>query len=438
MKYIETAKTILLFVLVGLSLFLTFSIWSYTPNYETIEQQTTVDVSIAEKRKVEEVIQPYKVIIQQDELKGTIHAERLRELTGDLMKWSVTELTQYTQAFEKEKLEKLLDRPGTIMVYYQGEVPFRAYENVIDVADPNVPESSFDRVVITREGKNNYLIYFINREHAYYYVATAHVPSVDQFERFLATWSEQLDPYEVIDNKSSSLVAVPSEEVSFETQTYYQEEINPTKFRDALFQDPNAVRRSQVNAQLEEYADDHALMTVDTELKMLKYVYPSAESQEIAIPSELLFNAIDFINEHGGWTDEYRYVYMDPLTRYIKFQLFVHGLPVYSDTPGVTEIIQYYGENHVFRYNRPYYSFDSTLLLEREEQTIMSGIDFMSVLKQDADVSYESIEDVSPGYVMVQDPEQRLFILEPSWFYMIGHQWYHYDGMKGGSEGGLE
>ena len=58
--------------------------------------------------------------------------------------------------------------------------------------------------------------------------------------------------------------------------------------------------------------DNHAMMNVDTEKKTLNMFHPTAESRELAIPSELLLNTINFVNEHGGWTDEFRYTYMDP------------------------------------------------------------------------------------------------------------------------------
>ena len=32
------------------------------------------------------------------------------------------------------------------------------------------------------------------------------------------------------------------------------------------------------------------------------------ESKEIPIPSELLLNTFDFVNEHGGWTDEFQII----------------------------------------------------------------------------------------------------------------------------------
>ena len=48
--------------------------------------------------------------------------------------------------------------------------------------------------------------------------------------------------------------------------------MSPSRFRDALFSDPNAVRRSQVGTNLEEFQDDNALMTINTDKKNLDYV----------------------------------------------------------------------------------------------------------------------------------------------------------------------
>ncbi|WP_010308254.1 two-component system activity regulator YycH [Kurthia senegalensis] len=50
MKYIEQIKTVVLFVLVILSVTLTFSIWSYRPSYDTIEKPKTVDIVMDDKK----------------------------------------------------------------------------------------------------------------------------------------------------------------------------------------------------------------------------------------------------------------------------------------------------------------------------------------------------------------------------------------------------
>ena len=54
------------------------------------------------------------------------------------------------------------------------------------------------------------------------------------------------------------------------------------------------------------------LMNVFTDKKKLEFVYPANKDNELAIPSELLEKTIYYVNEHGGWTDEFRYTYMDP------------------------------------------------------------------------------------------------------------------------------
>ncbi|MBO1914459.1 hypothetical protein J4G37_57775, partial [Microvirga sp. 3-52] len=98
--------------------------------------------------------------------------------------------------------------------------------------------------------------------------------------------------------------------------TYYQDAISPSRFRDALFNDPNAVRRSQVGQNVEEFQDDNALMTINTDKKILDYVHPTTpKTSDVSIPSELFLDVFDYINEHGGWSNEYRLANLNPLSR---------------------------------------------------------------------------------------------------------------------------
>ena len=69
-------------------------------------------------------------------------------------------------------------------------------------------------------------------------------------------------------------IVVPVEPLEVDKHTYLQEENNPSEFRDALFSDPNAVRRSHASSYQEEYRDDHARMKVFTDKKKLEFVYP--------------------------------------------------------------------------------------------------------------------------------------------------------------------
>jgi len=162
-------------------------------------------------------------------------------------------------------------------------------------------------------------------------------------------------------------------------------------------------------------------MNIDTEKKMLKFVMPVAESQEQAIPSELLSNTIEFVNEHGGWTDEFRYMTMNPLSRHVKFQLFLHGLPVYGETTS-TEMTQVWGNHRILSYTRPYYTLDLPFP-ETDVKLLQSGVEIAEMLKQLETADFNAIEELTPGYFMRRDSERRLFIMEPSWYYLVKGNW---------------
>ena len=76
LKYIEPIKSIILLLLVLLSITFTFSIWTYSPRLDAIEQSPTVDISIGERKKVQDIIKPYKFLIKyEDSLNGTTEQE---------------------------------------------------------------------------------------------------------------------------------------------------------------------------------------------------------------------------------------------------------------------------------------------------------------------------------------------------------------------------
>ena len=179
-------------------------------------------------------------------------------------------------------------------------------------------------------------------------------------------------------------------------------------------------------------------MSINTDKKILDYVHPTAKTSEVSIPSELLLDTFDYINEHGGWSNEYRLVNMNPLSRTVKFQLHVHGLPVFSDSTS-TMIEQVWGEERVFRYKRPYYILDSNLPSETEIVYLPSGVDVVKMLIESDQIDGSQVDEIIPGYFMKYDTNPNLFMLEPSWFYKIKDNWIRFSPEQlGGEMIGLE
>ncbi|ARF14315.1 YycH family regulatory protein [Sporosarcina ureae] len=440
LKYIETIKSIVLLLLVSLSVLFTLAVWNYSPNYEPMEQLQTVDISISEKKAIDEIIKPYKIITNlKDQVLGSTDTEKVDRILTEMNTWDLSDLHLVSQDMNKFDIAKILRQPSQMTFYFTGEVPMLVYDNVLLVDDVNIPEATFNRLVIDwGQSTQAPVIHLLSEMSGLHYQMQVTLPNKTSFLRNVVDVGQSFDEYAEIDRGNAPFLAVPKDPITVMRNTYYQEEINPLRFRDALFSDPNAVRRNLVDSTHEEYGDDHAFMNVDTEIKRLNYVMPAVESQEIAIPSELLLNTIDFINEHGGWTDEYRYAYMNPISRYVRFQLYVDGLPVFSDQSGTSEITETWGNQRVFKYIRPYYTLDVNI--EPVEETLPSGVEVAEALRESEELDFDLIEEITPGYYMIRDVERKLIILQPCWYYLIKGNWLRFapEELQGGDKIGLE
>ncbi|ARD48372.1 hypothetical protein SporoP37_09480 [Sporosarcina sp. P37] len=440
LKRIETIKSIVLLLLVSLSVLFTVTIWNYSPNYEPLEQSQTVDISISKKKTIDEIIKPYKLLTHlKDQVLGSVNTEKIDTILAEMNTWHLSNLQLVSQDMNKADIARVLRQPSQMTLYFPGEVPMLVYDNVLLVDDTSIPEATFNRLVIDWSRSTQApVIHMLSEISGLHYQAQVTLPNKTSFLRNVVDVGQSFEEYAEIDRGNATFLAVPKNPVKVTRNTYYQEEINPLRFRDALFSDPNAVRRSQVDPTHEEYGDDHAFMNVNTEIKRLSYVMPAVESQEIAIPSELLLNTIDFVNEHGGWTDEFRYAYMNPISRYVKFQLYAEGLPVFSEHSGTNEITETWGDNRVFKYIRPYYSLDVNIEAVKEE--LPSGVEVAEALRESEELDFELIEEITPGYFMIHDVEKKLIILQPCWYYLIKDNWLRFmpGDLQGGGSSGLE
>ncbi len=433
LKYVETVKSIVLFLLVALSIILTFSIWTYSPRYETNEQFPPVDISIGDKKKIDEIIKPYKVVFNFDnELKGTTDSDKIDRIMDEISEWKIADIASVPRNFDAEDLSKLLRTPNQFTLYFPSDVPLTVYDSVLKIEVPT-PEISFNRIVVEWKPDNTGMtIYFVSKVNQSLYSAKMSTVDYQNLYGSVLTKGLELQEYREVKPDSSSYLAVSAEPVEAIKATFWQEEVPITKFRDALFIDANSVRNSQVGMHHEEFADNHALMNVNTEKKTFKYVSLTAESRELAIPSELLIDTINFVNEHGGWTDEFRFTYMDAKTRVVRFRLYLHGLPVYTDSGSSAEILQKWGKNRIFSYSSPYYRLNSPFPGGTEVEILPPGIDVAERLRKSDILNFDAVQEITPGYFMKY--EQGLFIMEPTWFYLINGNWSRFSPKGLGGE----
>ncbi|MBB4826968.1 regulatory protein YycH of two-component signal transduction system YycFG [Sporosarcina luteola] len=438
LKYIEPIKSIVLLLLVLLSIAFTFSIWTYTPNYDPIEPTATVDTSIAKQLTIRELVKPYKVLVHSETaLKGSMEEKEIDVFLNEMARWRVTEFAPAPQVMDQKNFNEFLSQPNRMTLYFQGTIPVPSYDAILNIEERNLPEAAFDRLVVEWTAENSFKIHFINHSTGDHYQGKVISDDFKRSFKVIAMNSKELPDFEKVGFNDNQYLAVPSQPLLLKEKTFFQQEVSPTRFRNALFNDPNAVRRSPVDSNHEEYGDNVAKMIVDTEKKTLNFVHPDAQYTEPIDPSELFKDVLDSINEHGGWTDSYRYSYMNSRSHYVKFQLFIDGLPVHSDSSEMTAITVNYGVNRIEQYSRPYYTLDE--LLTEDDVKLPSGVDIAETMNHANPTELKNVVDLTLGYSMRHDTERQLYIIEPGWFYLTKGKWTRFSPEQFGGESiGLE
>ena len=442
MKYVEQIKSFALLLLILLSLALTFTIWTFTPTHETIEPSTTVEEPIAQTKNIEEVVRPVKLLFHnKDTVTGTTDQSNIDLLINSLEVWEIQDVRVVQEEATPETLESYMHSSNRAVIYYPGLVPFPVFDSITNIIDTAIPESSFDRIVIEWKGSANDrpALYFINTLSGRIYEAAIPAEDLRQFQAEILTEAVDYKPY-IADEKIGTLpIFVQKGEVEQASFDYLLEETSTSKFAEALLDSPALALSADLMTQ--EYKDDSgALMRENPITKSISYIQPKAETSDPAIPSDLLFDSFGYINEHGGWTDNYLYAGMNSVSQHIEYQLYVASLPVFSTSTTTGLDITWgadAGEEQVYSYVRPTYQLDSEA--EKRMAVLASGEDVLEAIAQIDNQDLSAITDITPAYKLTRSEERPLITFEPAWYFKENGVWTELTSeLTGGRKLGLE
>lgn len=444
MKYIEQAKSITLFLLIALSLTLTFLTWNYQPKYQTIEHIQVENTMLSEQRPLSKVIKPYRMLFKLDEeetFTGTVSSKVIDRLMNSMAEMEANDLTLINHNLSDDKLDEMMRLPERMMLFFQDEVPLPTFNVLLPFHEKEIAEATFNRMIIDwskLEATNQLQFLFVNTKQHTLHRSFVKMNDKSMFKREFVQQAAQFDRYLEVERAAAPSLYVLMNPTEVAPYTYFAETISPDLLKRVLFNDPNIVHRSIENAQSEKYTDSMSLMTIDAQNQSIHYVYPTAESITPIAPSTLIKDSVEFLNEHGGMTADYRFAAMNYQKHVIDYQMFFKDLPVYSDTT-LTRISTTWGDNRIFRYRRPNYIFDMVLPDDKATKELASGPRTIEHLQYSLKKDINEIEDLVIGYYLVYDTGAQLFTLEPSWFMLTKNGWGRLSVERvGGVEYGLE
>jgi len=417
MKYIEPVKSVVLFLLVMLSVILTFIIWTYTPDYKIIEQTEGKEILIGSQKRMEDIIRPYKAIYRFDEeFTGTASNGAMKDIMKAFQGWNVLDLVPINNNLTANYVNEMIRTNNRMTIFFTGEIPYSAFSSIFQFADKEIPETTFNRMIIdwTNYGNKDLQIFFISSNNKTLMRSHVSLQNTNPFIRDVIEPAKTYSAFKEIERDGFTSLYMPNDKIESTKYMYTFIEEPLESFKNVLFPNPNIVQRSIESAITEKYQDGKSRMTVDSNLKSLTYVYPAVESSAIIEPSKLLKDSFEFINEHGGFTADYRYVSKNTNKNQLEYQQYLQGLPVYSDQV-ISKITTVWGDNVIFRYKRPYYSLVFDIPTEKEIKELPSGVEILEKIQQLNNFVLSDIDDVVVGYYLKQD-STSIMTLEPCWF----------------------
>lgn len=444
MKHVEQIKSFLLTFLVLLSVTLTLLIWNYKPDYELIEETEIEEVLVGERKQLQDVLKPYRVLFREnDAFTGTVSNAVINELYSHLISMQVHDIDLINSKLSNAKMNEILRTNNRITLFFNEEIPLKVFSNVLTFYDKDIPDAAFTTLLIdwsTLEEKEQLQLLFLNTEKRILFRSYVNVENANRFLTQIIQSASEYTPYLEVERDSARSLYVVQGPVEATKYTYLVEELSPEIFKNIVFTDPNIVvaQRKVENEQTKKYTDDTSLMTVDMKNRILNYVYPLAESIAPIPPSNLLLDSFEYVNDHGGFTADFRLLSMNIDKHATDYQLFLQGYPVYSKMT-TTRITTTWGENRLFRYRRSYYTIESESDIpnERTTQKLASGEEVVEYVRNLEDYPFNKVDEIVVGYYLTQNPIS--YIVEPSWFAITNNVWKQITPEQlGGAMNGLE
>ncbi|WP_071393132.1 YycH family regulatory protein [Bacillus tuaregi] len=436
----ESIKSIILTILVGLSLLLTWSLWTYQPNYEELGNGETVqEVSFSPKKTIKEIVKPEQIIFHSaGAFYGTLTEDNVDQMINEISTWNYSGFERIS--FEAIDIYSLTDNQEAVEILFPSPIMMNVYKNVLGVKEKDVPNFQFSQIIIPLniDEREHGVVYFVSQEDKTIYRSIVTLTFIADFKGAYYEASKAYRKYFPHQTASGHRIYLPEEEIELFSYQHLSAELDSNKFKNALFDDPSLVQKNNTSTGV-EYKDASSLMKVNPSSNLITYIDPSEVGSKEINTSDMLKRSIDFVNGHGGWTDSYRFVGMDSELRTVNFRLYgQEGYPIFSEnTPAISKIQLVWGNTDISRYKRNNFYFD--ILTTSSSRTLESGAAVLEKIESLDQFNSDLLEDIKIGYSMEMNAQSLLIDLEPCWYYYYNGIWKSLDTKEhGGETHGLE
>ncbi|PEB56988.1 hypothetical protein CON65_05825 [Bacillus pseudomycoides] len=442
----ENFKTIVLINLVVISLFLTFNLWTYVPDSNSMQSTKFVEGNAdALKQDISNVIVPSSIIVHKDkkhfvsEKQGNIDLIYTILEKGQLHDW-----TDITNTVSKGDFLSYVHGEGKIEIIFPTEIPFDAIRGVLTIKDKKLENRSFDRIIIdpSRSRDQNIEVNFVSYGNREIYKMTLTGVNVKDIVNAQNQFVALAKPYFEYDINDTKKIFLPDGTTEISSLLYIPTYLGIDSFKNALFSDPRYATLISDKSE-ETYTDGIHSMQIKQSGVMLEYTNSSVPSDRHMQDSLLVQKSFEFVNGHSGITEGYRFNYINSKGE-TKFRLYEDGLPVFNKD-GMTELKQVWGAEELISYKRPLFKFKS--ISPEDKKVLPTGWVVTQSLENNPEIDKKLIQNIGIGYKLVPENEPyatgekpQSGTLKPIWYVEYGenHEMREWSEEEGGKLIGLE
>lgn len=426
----DRIRIVILAVLVAMSFFLSFTLWTAGRNIGEEEpasgQITRSRVSLV-NHSMGDAYRPTVVALHGTDVEapllvGSTYPLRnflnARLETTNVNRIEVTETISYEDYLEDLELGEWLE------FIFLEEMPIGVYTQKFEDLPRDLANSFFDRVLFDLNDRS--VLYLYHTDSQTRYTASVIAGEMLEINPFLNRANLNYVPAEAV-VLNSNIAYVPTEAQEIAYKSFVINELSNSAYISNFFPDTSLVD-VRANNSITRYIDLTKEVTINENTHTLTYLRQIFGSEEISAV-ERYRRSFEQVNRFENWADTFVLSSYNREDQIISFRREIEGIPVFSDLDheSVSEIGLV--ENGVTHLKIPL-RFANTPITIDETSTgqLLSGADMLAQLRSKmSQADFMSIEDFTIGYTWDESEEEsQVIYFQPDWYLKYGGTWRKY------------
>jgi regulatory protein YycH of two-component signal transduction system YycFG len=419
----ETIKSATLTVLIAISLFFTWSMWNLQPSYEEFQNQTLIEsIPIDDDTKVTyEVIKPQHLFFHSFENHySSIDAKYLNSLWKEMQGWEFSNVKSQSPFLTRDEFQKWMsgNNEAKLELKFYNEIPMATFQSMLQWDSDTNENITFDRIYLNvmKDNDVQQKVYFVSYDKMIVVETSVNDLDAKNFVASLFDKRKEFQSYFSFDTGQGNEIMLPENEVTIGSYQYFTEIIEGEKFKDALFSNPQIVKQD-ANISKDRYTDGTRELNIFPNQHMVKYVNPTLRDKDSVHAKLLIDQSISFINDHGGWTDNYVLFDVNENDQEIEFIMSIQSIPVINSMGnpfGPTIITQRWGQNEIAIYQRPSYQLLAPPISSKIT-TLISGNKLVELITNNQQIDKTNIHNIFIAYELGSSESQQFVKVSPVW-----------------------